>query len=402
MIKFIDVTPDKWFSKDLLELSDVEYDDQNIFMGIPYNAFVEGGEAIDYEIINEVSGSHEFTIPHYVSPTWDNPLTVFVDNVTVAVNDIQPDQTSSSTFIRLARSVGSGSRVRFFYSGEPRYSVIITKNNTSIYSSAGGGGSALGSENIGARFNFKGSSDSSNWYEIDYNGQSGFVSFSESRKIPAGMDYDGAYPSASIITDSGFSYSFDPFNNVAGETVRWSGIQLERVPSRSDIRQGKNQYTVEGQTLYTNYHLNNQDLEVSILQTNNQGLMKPKHSTLKVSSDSVVYTNRMFPDISSSKAETIVLLNRLRKDILRRFTDGEYDTATTSSRFSDVQSLLDSGNTPWWWEHVSQIESLRLLDGRWVLDSEDSENLFIDAKITRAEVADVVNKFRLWCIECLK
>jgi hypothetical protein len=87
-----------------------------------------------------------------------------------------------------------------------------------------------------------------------------------------------------------------------------------------------------------------------------------------------------------------------------RFTDSYEDVETgSSSRFTDVQDVLDSsnGNYPWWWSHVFQLERLRFSDGEYLLQGING-NLLVEKPITRAEMITIVDRFREWIVDVFK
>ena len=403
MNRFIDVTADKWFAKDVNELATFKVDGSSFYEGIPYNIFQSGKEAVDYEITNTINGKDEFFIPFNISPNANNPLVVYVDGVATAINDIVPKPSESKTYVKLRREVGNGSVVRFKYSGEPAFAVVVCFDNVKVYSSMSTGSTVLTTANIGTTFAYVERPDLGNWYKVKHDNVDGYIEISKSVVTPSGINFTNvSLPSSIIIIDSGYVYEYSPFDGTSSESVRLNGTELQRVDTVDDIKYGELQYTITDGRLYTSYHLNNEVLEVVVLEKSNNGITKPKYQKLRVQSSKIIYYNRFFPDIATNKGELIVTLSKFKRTLLQKFTDYDYLTdRPTVSRFNDVNIAISNGS-PWWWDFLRDLDNLRTLDGRWVFNADKDGNLHPTAPITRAELADIVDKFRIWCIETLK
>lgn len=408
MSKFIDVTADKWFYNDIEELMSIYVDGSTFYSGIPYNKFEEGKECVDYEIVNTKNGEHEFYIPKKITPTSTNPLIVYVDGVIVAVDEIK-NQPDGTTYAKLTRGVANGSIVRFFYAGEPSYVVLCCADEAKVHSAMDVNSSVVGIMKKGDTAKYVDRPENGNWYKVKdfpYAGVEGFVQIGLTRHTAGDADLNGVtFPSAPLIIDAGYWYEYDPFNGITPEIVKWMGRPLQRVSSLSEITYDGLEYCIINNRLFANYSLNNEVLDITVLEKNSMGIQKPKYQRLRLKSDKIVYVNRFFPEVLASKGELLTSLNHLLKNVFARYTDVKFESKVLPySRFTDVQELLSKNpsNPPWWWEKVCPLEQLKLPDGRWLIEGDERGRLNIDMPITRAELAALMDKFRIWAIEAFK
>jgi len=403
-MNFIDVTADKWYFRDISELMDIIIDGTPFYSSFKYNVFKEGKAAIDVDIVANVQGQYEFYVDGLINPTGDTPLTVFVDDIATVVDEVVPDEASNKTYIKLGRGVGVGSVVRVFYAGEPEIEVVALSNAVDIKTSPSELSTTARTLSYMDRVSYRGVEG--NWFKVYDNvtSSNGYVKVDRyARTTPAVVNPIGVeYPFASLIIDDGYFYVYDLFEGLSTEVVRFNGRQLRRVDSINAISLDDD-YCISSGKIYTNYNLNGKLLEVSFLIQNSQGILKNKYQKLRVRSSKVVYNNYFFPDLLTSKAEAITTLNKLRIYILKRFTDTEpWRSTKNTSRFPDVQFKLDSGSTPWWWEHVRDFEDMIMPDGKYLLDGVTQSELGADSNVTRAEMAALIDKTRIWLLEALK
>ena len=363
MSRFIDVTPYHWAFNDIEEMYYLkDFEGDPFFSGIPYNGFEPGKEAVDVEVSAGINGQSEFIIDGYVSPSHDNPFMVFADGVEVGYDRVQPNVPGShQSFIKLRRGVRYGADVRFYSAGVP----AMRPNQLGQWDRPGG----------------------------------------EVWERPVGVVSDGVNPSDDIPLEAGETYVYDLHRALTAETVKCNGKQLKRVDRVEDIKR-EDEYTVRYGKLFVHYALNQFLIEVMYL-VYKEGRIKTRYAFLKPSSDSIIYTNRFFPDVVITTAEVITILNRLRLRLLMKYTDIDFKDKTqkslyrsdkSDSRFADVQQILN-GETPWWWEHVRDIEEIKLRDGRWLLEGFEPDILQPEGGMTRAEAAALINRFRGWSIE---
>lgn len=415
-MKWLDVTPDKWFYRDINELTDiivkvkqlnnngeVVESEQNFYSGIAYNDFISGKEAVDYEFI-ATNKQIEFRIPSVVNPTSNNPLVVYVNGINVAIDKITPNSPSGKTYIKLTRPLREGSVVRAVYSGEPKMSVFIGKDNTPVLFSIE---SSLIVDYLMRGDHVNLVSESGNYYQVSYpRHKNVFIEKTDAVRIaPAVITGNPTYPYANLTFDSGYSYLYDPYEGYTSEVVKCNGRQLMRVESQNDLGFPDRYYIdTQNNRIYVSYELNKETIEANFLERNLSGIIKIKYLILKPSSNYVKYINRFFPDVFTTRAELIKCIDMMRMYFIEKYTDSEpYMSTKTTSRFADVNAILQASvNPPWWWNYVRNIEDLKFKNGAYLLTGVGRGNLGIDLRVTRAEAVALMDKFRMWFIEVFK
>lgn len=337
MSNFVDILNGSWYYNDINDLQELtSIDDEKFFAGYNYNAFEAGKEPIDYRftypdsddtksIYSETNNS--FIINSSIIVTDNNPLLVYVDGILVTIDSIRIDEPAAGkTLVGLVRGVSAGSEVRFKYAGVP--SLITDPHNNE-------------------------------------------------REVPGLTGLPLIVPSTDLVITSGYSYKYDPFNTKITEVVKYYGTQLKRVdlivdgvtglglPSQSI--KNENEYCIDdtGATtkLCVHYALNNEPIEISFLSEDTQGVQKSEYNFSLIpftETENMLYTDRFFPDITTTRAEIFTLLNKLRVHLFKRFTiipEEDLRVDKTESRFPDVQAELDVSE-PWWWTHVKDLEDL--------------------------------------------
>jgi hypothetical protein len=393
MSNFIDVTPDKWFYIDVAEVTKLTVDNVPFFSSIKYNQFVPGEEALDMYFVAEASGMTNFYLPKIVAPSLQNFLTVTVNNILANIDLIEPIPANNQTLVRLTRGVHMGSQVRFFHSGTPLFVLFATSTNTIIVDAPGG--------NIVRTLAFGEQVPYIETVNNFYRTTDGYIISDQRVKLSVAPIATGAvYPSIDIAAflDPGYLYLYDPFEGYSTEIVRMSGKQLRRVNSTSDFVTGE-EYTMDGTVLKVPYDLNNVLLDATFLEKNDFGMIKTAYvSGLRPSSESVLYNNKFFPDLRTTRAEFLTILDKMILSIFEGSTDDfqNYRRAVGISRFSDVNTAA------WYWQFIRDIEGLVDSKGKYILAGFPDGTLRPDQPLTRAEMATIIDKVIDWLIEALR
>lgn len=85
----------------------------------------------------------------------------------------------------------------------------------------------------------------------------------------------------------------------------------------------------------------------------------------------MVYTNRFFPAVYTTRLQTLLFLDRLTVHLLltysskRKVEEVLSDKEYTDSAFKDIREL---NAEPWWWKYIRNLEDLRLSDGTYLLN----------------------------------
>lgn len=404
MSKFVDVQPYHWFYNQVEDIADLALRDGRKFLyGIYYNAFQEGKQAVDFTYAEKTAHS-EKVVDFIVSTADDNPLLAFVDGISVAIDDVTPNTTNGSTYIKYRRMIPANATVRLIYGGEPQLAVRVIGDSASMRPSPD-----ISTFKRTVYFDewYDLISSDGVWFKVKDGIDEGYIYSDDNVTIqPSPIKVIGGstikFPSADLNITGDFQYVYNPFYERHWEDISSNGQQLKRVENSSLIKES-NEYAIENGKIYVHYNLNNSTVEGTVLTTY-QGVTKPKYIKLRPYSDNILYQNRFFPDIEIPRVDFISLLNRLRINFYEKFSDSSAPKSTrTTSRFADVQAELDKpGDPPWWWEDFRDLESLQFPGGGYLFNGVGNNNFGIHKTITRAECAAILNRFRKLMVEAFK
>jgi hypothetical protein len=351
--KFFDIQPNQWFFKDVVDMENVLLDDDIPFVsGYPFNEFEVGLDRVDLIIDDIKSPTSILEVPKTLSHTAQNPVIVYVDGIITVMDEVNMNVPSQGfTQIKLRRVVAPGSIVRVLQQGIP-------------------------------------SVDSSN------------------RNTPVGVTKAFYYPSMQLTIPTGESYIYNPFSSTSFEVAKFSGSQLKRVPYDHTIHsnflffKGLYEYTVSPSgVLYVPFDLNNQEVEIKYATVGASGLENSRYKNDRVESSQLVYFG-FFPDAIISRAEFFTFLNNIRIYLTRKFSDSTpYRSTKTTSRFADVQSAINQNPNIWYWQHVRDLEDIRLSNGDYFINGRPDGNLYVNLEVTRAEIVVLLDILRTWFIE---
>lgn len=347
MRRFFDIKPRHWYYNDVIDIESILLDDDIPFVtGYPFNAFEEGHERIDH-MISVIVNTNEIVVPEVMTHTADDPVTVFVDGMLSIIEEVTPDLAAGETLIRLRRVVPQGSVVRVLQQGKP----AVTGD----------------------------------------------------RNTPTGVVNEFEYPRLKLNIPAGSTYKYNPFSANALEVARYRGSQLKRVDYSTDINdnflffKGHDEYTVSPDGfIYVPFGLNNEEIELSYAVEDEGGIERSRYIRGIAMSDSLVYFG-FFPQAVISRAEFFTFLNNIRLYLTRRLADDDpWRSNSETSRFSDVNT------DAWYWQHVRDLEQLRLPDGRYIVNGMPNGTLMPNSIVTRAEIITLLDLFRVWFIEAFK
>jgi hypothetical protein len=117
-----------------------------------------------------------------------------------------------------------------------------------------------------------------------------------------------------------------------------------------------------------------------------------------------------FPDAKMTRAEFFTLLNNLRMYLIRKFSIVDpyrNDDPNYTSIYLDVSTavsaeMASTGQYPWWWQHIRDMEVLKLSNGTRVIAPRPGNVLALEGDISRGELVTVLDNFRVWFIEAFK
>lgn len=360
---FSDVTPDKWYYRDIIELSSLILDEDIPFvLGYPYNTFETGQEAVDELIISQTSESI-VTSTHALVHTDVNPLSIWVDGVLASFVTLEEGSVAGTTVITLKRTVRPGSLIRIFQAGIP---------------------------------------------EVDVN----------NRNQPVGVGFPWEFPSVVLPITSGRTYVYDPFSSVGFERVIYRGSQLERVNYDVSILTDYNFFTSDDQytvgpdgTAYFPFDLMNEFVEMGFLEKDDTtgihhlGYVNGVGATPTIDPTKRKVYFGFFPDVIISRAQAITIMNNMRLHYLRRLSDSDpyRESVSSVSRFTDINTFLQNTDPdPWWWQHLRDMESLKMSDGSYMVNGYPDGNFYLDNTLTRAQMVTLIDLMRQWMVDALK
>lgn len=421
---FIDVRPSDWYYDPISELNDTPtYGYVKFLDNIPYNVMEANAPIVD-KIFYITEMTSVISLGVQLAESINNPISVYLNGAEIGYLKIE--STQNDTLIYLRRYVPQGSFVRVVAWGVPRMTQNLDRNAPN-YDPTGGPVPA------------------------NYTGV----------KMPSvQLGFTKDYPS--------YVYVYNPAYRHFSEVVRLRGTQLRRVPNVPDTtlkrfwREGfqtdyvyvesedkfyewnaaENDYAstytptdpliytiTSGEKLVTSPHLNNEFVTASyLIGIPQNGIVRGNTyrtytENTYASSSRMVYTNRFFPAVYTTRLQTLLFLDRLTVHLLltysskRKVEEVLSDKEYTDSAFKDIREL---DAEPWWWKYIRNLEDLRLSDGTYLLNYgmvgealPDSRTRPANAQlgyldyygysrlITRGEMANLLNKFRKYYIEVL-
>jgi len=343
-MRWIDVSPYDWYYRDVLDaarlyLSVDQSDTETLFNSIPYNKFVAGKERIVRSYIS-TENQIEFPLPGYV-PSDDNPVYCYVDGVPV---NVETDVDK----VYLPNPISAGLQVVVMAMGVP-------------------------------------------YYETD-----------TCRKAPV-LVQAGIYPSAELAHKSKYTfdinYSLNEIATAMGQKLR--RIELERYPGetvqeamRRQVGYDRNVFTIVDGVLYTSYEYWNIPVTVQYNYKGANDQILHTAETVIPTSEVVVWNDRFFPKVNLMRGEFMVLLQRMRLNLYRRFTDREYVPYAVNER-----NIPDIPDGQWWTEDLMDILHEKYLDGCYVFPLYADGTFNPSGCITRAEAVTYLHRFIEWALE---
>jgi hypothetical protein len=424
---FIDMPPSHWAAKDVNDLVDVNlYGYGKFIESIPYNAFVTGYEAFD-KIFIAATYQNEFNLGVSLIQSIENPIAVLHNGIEIGYSEIKQDDLDN-TVVVLRKYVPQGSIIRIIALGKPDM-YQYTDPEGGDYNPLGIPKGVIYSGTLPEKqLSFK-SMEGGKYTSYDYIYDLNYELFTETATVK-GVQMKRV-PFISLISDLP---STEPkFNDIyfVNETqkyYKWDSSTSEWI--EKTIPPENNLYTVSTDGKFiTTYYMNNETVIINYLI----GVKKPNGEgeertytkiteSLYAESDSMIYTNRIFPNVFASMPQILTFLDRLRVNLLLKYTSLKNYSETvinkiyTSSAFQDIQTL---SSEPWWWYYVKNLEDLKYHNGVYVLHYgldgviDDSFPRPSDAKlgiydlngkekaVTRGETAYLINRFRKYFLEIL-
>jgi hypothetical protein len=422
---FLDVPYGSWFYNDITELANTPTHGYGKFISsIAYNVTEPGFPVYD-KIFEITEMTTAISLGQVITESINNPISVYQNNVNIGY--LRIENTANDTIVHLKRYAPQGSFIRVIAWGVPKM-MQDTDPAQPNYSPTRGPvvPDYTDVEMPNTALGFK-----SKYPSYVYVYATNYEHFSETvrlngtplRRVPSVLDTSlKQYWREAYKTDILFVESENKFYEW---DVSLGDYATTYIPSEELI------YTITSQGKYiTSPYLNNEFVTASyIIGIPQNGIVR--EATYRVYTENIyakstkmVYTNRFFPSVLTTKLQTLLFLDRLTihliltyssvRDVNDLLSDKEY----TESVFADVRELASE---PWWWKYIRNLENLKLSNGVYLLNYGPFGEVLTDATprptntklgylnpitgyeqlITRGEVAYLINRFRKYYIEVL-
>lgn len=346
---WIDINPRQWFYRSVLEAKRIYLDkdkEVSIFNSYPYNVF-ETGKERRVEVFISDEGQKEFEIPGFI-PDPRMEVLVYIDGALVFPSHLEND------YVHLPNPIAGGKEVIIVISGVP----------------------AMRQD-------------------------------SPCRQVPHTDECSPRYPSA-VLSQSGnytFNINYSP-NEVAvalGRTLKRVNVQVapnETIQQALERVIGLNtyQFTVINGVVYVSYHLKDIPLTINYNYMDGGVVKHMIGERITPTSDCVLYNDRFFPDVNTTRAEFLVLLDRVRENLYNRYTDRGYVSTASHLLTRDIKDI-DDILSRWYAEPLLNILNEKYLDGCYVFPLYEDGRFVPEDCITRAEAVVYLHRFTEWALE---
>ncbi|QNR70422.1 hypothetical protein IAQ67_29150 (plasmid) [Paenibacillus peoriae] len=342
MNRWIDIQPYAWYYRDVLEASRTVLDPisgETLFKGIPYNGFKTGQQRLVQSYVSKEDQT-EFAFPGYV-PSDDNPVIAYVEGVPTYVD-------ADKDVVYMPNPLSAGLQVVLMAGGEPDMKADGCRNAPYLKTV-------------------------------------------------------GIYPSAKLAHAPGYVYNV---NYKLNEMATALGRRLRRVDldlsygqtiqeaMQEQVKYKTNTFTIKGGVLYTSYDLHNVPVTVEYNYKKASGGLYHTKETVTPTSGIVEYNDRFFPDVVTTKAEFMLVLQRMRINLYNRFTDREYEVMPNNER-----GIKDIGYGYYYADDVLDLLNEKYLDGCYVFPLYEDNTFNPEGCLRRSEAAVYLHRFIEWVLE---
>lgn len=356
MKRWLDIDPSDWYYRAVIEADHIFLDplrEETLFHSKIYNAFENGKERQVYNFTT-YEGQTKFHIPGYV-PHPKEYVLIYLDGVPVNPSKLEPD------YVHVGQPLSGGISASVFLSGVPK----MLRGDPLI-------------------------NDAANCL---------ITPFTRSCKMQ--------YPMARL--EKANDYVFDT-RYALNESCVCLGMKLRRVEVTPQIGETiqdalmrvigfkKNVFTIYNGNLYVSFNLNGFPCMVSYNYRKDNVIKNRQNEVVVPISTCAGYQDRFFPEITITRAEFFVLLNRMRKNLYNRYTDTGYiekPEGKTERYIKDIDQILGR----WFAVDVLNILDEKFLDGCYVFPLYDDDTFEPRTCVTRAEAACYVHRFIDWALE---
>lgn len=351
--RWVDVEPNHWYYRSVLESDRIFMDamkEQNLFGGKVYNKFVSGHER---RVVNFLSteGQTKFEVPNY-TPHSKEDVFIYIEGVLTVPSKLEVG------WVHLGNPISGDVNVTIYFSGVPA---------------------------------IKESTDD------------------DCREYPQTTGCAVQYPSADL--QEKLDYVFD-IRYSLNEVVTCMGRKLKRVnvnkgsaePVQAALERGlghhNDRFTIIDGVLYVSYNLNGFPVLVNYNYLDPvDNVVKNRQGEVAIpESPCALYNDRFFANITITKAEFFVILQRMRENLYHRYTDRGYVSNTVNNTERIVKDR-DQIVGKWYDRDVLNILDEKFLDGCYVFPLYSDDTFEPNSCVTRAEAIVYLHRFTEWSLE---
>lgn len=355
MKRWVDVDPTKWFYRSILDSDRIKANldaEGGIINSNTYNSFEEGYERKVHTFVSK-ENQMEFACPGY-KPHVNNLVYVYIDGVMTAPASTEVDK------VFIANPISSGVNVVIVVAGVPK-KVQRGVNGCSLAHA---------------------------------------MSCSNYTNPHAELEEKDNY-----TADVGFS--LNEYVYAMGKSLK--RIQVNKLTGESPARAAyrvmglrKDCFTIIDGYVFVSMEYNDIPILVNYNYVNDKGQIINRVAE-KVTPHSAcpAYNDRFNPNYYMMRYEFYTIINRLRENLYRRYTDSDFTNTNINVLTRTVHDSSDFIGT-WYAEPVLNILEEKFLDGCYVMPLYEDGTFRPTECITRAEMVVALNRYMEWALERFK
>lgn len=351
--RWLDVSPKDWFYRSVLEADRIFLDPMKtttLFSGKLYNKFVTGKNRAVYNFTT-TEGQTEFKINGY-KPDSRETVVVYIDGVPYPPTKLEKGK------VHVGFPIAGGKQISIALSG------VVAMH--------------------------EGDHTPANCQTYPLTDSCTLAYPSKKLEMADKYVFDLRYSLNEIVVCMGQKLKRVNVDLQGGETVQ---AALQRTIGYQD-----NCFTIIKGVLYVSYNLNNFPVQVNYNYKSGAVIKNRQKEKQVPTSKCVMYNDRFFPEITITRAEFFVLLQRMRLNFYSRYTDRGYSAnvvAKTERYIKDRNKIVGK----WYDVDVLNILDEKFNDGCYVFPLYEDETFQPEVCVTRAEAIVYLHRFTEWALE---
>ncbi|MEC0629797.1 hypothetical protein P8860_10805 [Bacillus spizizenii] len=351
--KWLDVSPKDWFYRSVLEADKIFIDskrEETLFTPKRYNKFVTGKSRKVYNFTT-TGGQTKFHIKGY-KPDSRETVVVYVDGVPYNPTKLEKD------YVHVGFPMAGNKQVSICLSGVVQmHQGDHTPKNCQTYPLTSTCSLAYPSKKL----------EMSKKYVFDLRYSLNEVAVCMSKKLTR-VNVDKA----------------------EGESIQ--AALTRSIGDKDDC------FTIIDGVLYVSYNLNQFPIYVNYNYKSGAVVKNRQKEKVVPSSKCVMNNDRFFPNITVSRAEFFVILQRMRNSLYGKYTDRGYHPNSvdkTERHISDRKKIVGK----WYSEDVLNILDEKFNDGCYVFPLYEDNSFQPEVCVTKAEAVVYLHRFSEWALE---